>query len=320
MNARDLNRLTIEIIETWRDLSPEQRGAAIALGNFDGVHRGHAAVIADAARAAATLGAPLAAMTFEPHPRLMFQPGAPPFRLTSPGQQARALQTLGVERLYRIRFDADLAAMSDRQFAQAVLADGLGARHVAVGFDISFGKGRSGSAETMRAYGEEMGFSVSVTEALGAGAEKFSSTAVREALRDGRPQEAAQILGRPFAIEGVVEVGRQLGRTLGYPTANIGLGDYVRPAFGVYVADVRLPDGAVVRGAANIGINPTMEVTEPRLEVYLLDFSADLYGKPLEVELIGYLRPEIRFDNLNDLTAQIEDDVKIVGDYKRQDE
>lgn len=311
--------MPIEIIETWRDLLPAQRGAAVALGNFDGVHRGHAAVIADAAKAARLLGAPLAAMTFEPHPRLIFQPDAPAFRLTSPGQQARALESLGVERLHRIRFDADLAAMSDRDFAQHVLNEGLGARHVAVGFDISFGKGRSGSADAMRAYGEEMGFSVSVTAALGSGAEKYSSTAVREALRAGRPQEAAQILGRPFAIEGVVEPGRRLGRTLGYPTANIGLGDYVRPALGVYVARVRLPDGSLVRGAANIGINPTLEVVEPRLEVYLLDYSGDLYGENLDVALLDFLRPEIRFENLKDLSAQITEDVEKVRNYKLPD-
>lgn len=314
-SARQAERLAIEIIETWQGLTPAQRGAAIALGNFDGVHRGHAAVIAEAAGAAARLGAPLAAMTFEPHPRLIFQPLAPAFRLTSPAQQARALESLGVERLYRIRFDAELAAMSDRDFAQQVLADGLGARHVAVGFDISFGRGRSGSAETMRDYGHEMGFSVSVTAALGAGAEKYSSTAVREALREGRPEAAAAILGRPFAIEGVVEPGRRLGRTLGYPTANIGLGDYVRPAFGVYVVDVRLPGGVRVRGAANIGINPTVEVTQPRLEVYLLDYSGDLYGQPLEVELLDYVRPEMRFDNLAELTDQIADDVDKARKY-----
>jgi riboflavin kinase/FMN adenylyltransferase len=183
---------------------------------------------------------------------------------------------------------------------------------VAVGFDNSFGKGRTGTPATMRQYGEELGFGVSVAEEVtDAGGEKFSSTGVREALRDGRPEEAARILGRPFAIEGEVERGRQLGRKLGFPTANVPLGDYVIPKFGVYATRTRLPDGRKLAGVANIGVNPTIEgVTEPLLEVWLFDFDEDIYDQVIETDLVAFLRPEAKFDSLEALTAQVMQDAE----------
>ena len=297
---------TPRIIRGWKGLSGDDKGAAVALGNFDGVHRGHQRVIAQAAEAAARLGAPLGVVTFDPHPRRIFHPDEPAFHLMTPNQQARALAGLGVQRLHLLPFTPELAAMSDRAFATEVLQEGLGVRHVAAGFDISFGKDRTGDTEDLRRYGAELGFSVSIAEAVGDGPqEKFSSTQVRNALRDGHPEEAATILGRPFAIEGEVQKGRQLGRTLGFPTANVPLGDYVQPKFGVYAVRIRLADGRRLDGVASLGINPTVANDEPRLEVWIFDFDGDLYGQVIETELAAYLRPEAKFPSLEAMTAQV---------------
>ncbi|MBS0412087.1 MAG: riboflavin biosynthesis protein RibF [Proteobacteria bacterium] len=288
--------MALKILHGWKNLAEADRGAAIAHGNFDGVHRGHQKVIEQAAAAARALEAPLGVISYEPHPRLHFQPEAPPFRLMTPHQLARTLEGMGVERLYLLPFGAEMASFTDHDFAQEVLFKGLGARHVAVGFDTTFGKDRTGSPEAMRRYGREFGFSVSVAEAEGSdGEHKFSSTSVRDALRAGRPREAAAILGRPFAIEGVVKKGRQLGRKLGFPTANVGLGDYVAPRFGVYATRTRLKDGRVLNGVANIGVNPTVGAVDPVLEVWMFDFDEDIYGEVIETDLIEFQRDEETF-------------------------
>lgn len=311
----------IRVITGWKGLPPEDRGAAVAMGAFDGVHRGHQKVIALAHDAARRLGRPLGVITFDPHPRAYFRPDEPTFRLMKPDQQARALEALGVDILYVLPWDPTLADMTDREFAAEVLHEGLGARHVAVGFDNSFGKGRTGTPDTMRRYGEELGFGVSVAEEVtDASGEKFSSTAVRDALRDGRPEEAARILGRPFAIEGEVVRGRQLGRKLGYPTANVALDDYVVPRFGVYATRTRLPDGRKLAGVANIGVNPTVEgVIAPRLEVWLFDFDEDIYDQVIETDLVAFLRPEAKFAGLDEMTDQVLRDAaearKILGHH-----
>lgn len=296
----------MEVVRDWRGLTEAQRGAAVAIGNFDGVHCGHAQVIAAAAEAARASGAPLGAAVFHPHPRRWFQPEAVSFRLTTDGQRARALAGLGVERLYALPFEAEMAAMTDADFARRVLAEGLGVRHVAAGFDFSFGAGRTGDGELLRLYGERWGFGVSVVEPV-ADEEglKLSSTSVRLALEAGRPEQAAAVLGRPFAIEGVVTEGAKLGRTLGFPTANVPLGDYVRPRFGVYATRTRLPDGRVLAGVSSIGTNPTVGGTDARLEAWLFEFDGDLYGQLVETELIAFLRPEERFDSLEAMTAQV---------------
>ena len=298
----------LRVVHGWKHLAPADRGAAVALGNFDGVHLGHQQVIAGAAQAARAVGAPLAVITFDPHPRRLFHPDEPAFRLMTTDQQARALEALGVDLLYVLNFDFEMANFSDRAFVEQVLHEGLGVRHVAVGFDISFGKGRTGSPEAMKAYGAELGFTVSVAEAVGEGAEKFSSTAVRAALRDGHPQDAAAILGRPFAIEGVVRRGQQLGRTLGFPTANVFMVDYVVPRLGVYATRTRLPDGRVLPGVANIGNNPTTGEVETRLEVWLFDFDEDLYGQVIETQLVAFLRPEEKFNSIDEMVVQIRRD------------
>jgi riboflavin kinase/FMN adenylyltransferase len=298
--------MAMNVITDWQDLTAGNRGAAAALGNFDGVHLGHREVIAQAAQAARALDAPLAVITFDPHPRRVFRPADPPFRLTTLAQQSRALEALGVQRLYLLHFDFAMAQMSDRQFAQAVLHEGLGVRHVAVGFDISFGAGRTGSPASMKAYGEGFGFGVSVTPALTmAGGTKVSSSAVREALRDGAPEQAADMLGWPFSIEGVVRRGRQLGRQLGYPTANVALEDYVAPRLGIYATRTRMADGRILPGVSNIGRNPTVGEVEARLETHLFDFDEDIYGEVIETFLIAFLRPEEKFDGLAPLIEQM---------------
>jgi riboflavin kinase/FMN adenylyltransferase len=302
----------LRIVRDWRKLDAEDRGAAVAIGNFDGVHRGHAHVVAAAGEAARSLGAPLAAAVFDPHPRLWFQPGAQQFRLTTDAQRARALAALGARRLYALPFEAEMAGMTDADFARRVLADGLGVRHVVAGFDFSFGAGRTGDGDLLRLYGERFGFGVTIVEPVAdEDGRKLSSTAVRLALEAGRPEEAADILGRSFAIEGEVTKGRQLGRTLGFPTANIPLSDYVRPRFGVYATRTRLPDGRRLDGVSSLGANPTVGGNEARLEAWLFDFDADIYGQTVETELIAFLRPEERFPSLQVMTEQVMKDADL---------
>ncbi|MDY6924754.1 MAG: bifunctional riboflavin kinase/FAD synthetase [Pseudomonadota bacterium] len=311
----------IQTVSDWRGLPAELKGAAVAIGAFDGVHRGHQAVIATAREAARALNAPLGVVSFAPHPRRWFQPDAAPFRLMTPAQMARALEPLGVDRLYLLPFDADMAAMSDEQFAREVLAgpqaarsaighsDGLGVRHAAVGFDFTYGKGRTGSPEGLRRHGQALGFSVSVADRVDdPHGLKLSSSAVREAVRAGDMARAAAILGRPFAIEGEVIHGDKRGRTIGVPTANIRLGDYMRPAFGVYAVRTRLPDGRVIDGVASLGLRPMFALDEPLLEVWLFDFDADLYGQTVETDLIAFLRGEAAFADLDALKVQIDAD------------
>lgn len=299
----------VQVVTDWRDLPEDLRGAAVAIGAFDGVHRGHQAVISAAREAAERLGAPLAVVSFAPHPRRWFQAEAAPFRLMTTDQMARALAPLGVERLYLLPFDAEMAAMTDAQFAAEILSLGLGIRHAAVGFDFTYGKGRSGSPEGLRRHGEQLGFTVSVIDRLDdPDGLKLSSSAVREALKAGDMARAATILGRPFAIQGEVVHGEKRGRTIGVPTANVRLGEYMRPAYGVYATRTRMADGRIVGGVANLGIRPMFEIEEPLLEVWLLDFSGDLYGQIIETELVALLRGEMNFDSLHALKAQIDAD------------
>ncbi|CAL1691961.1 Bifunctional riboflavin kinase/FMN adenylyltransferase [Brevundimonas subvibrioides] len=301
-----------EIITGWADLDPASRGAAAALGAFDGVHRGHQAVIASARQAADRLQCPLAVVSFDPHPRRWFQPDAAPFRLMTPGQMGRALEPLGVARLHLLPFDAEMAAMTDTAFARRVLSEGLGLKHAAVGFDFTYGKGRTGSPDALAKAGGDLGFSVSVTDRVDdIGGLKLSSSAVREALHAGDMVRAAAILGRPFAIEGEVVHGEKRGRTIGVPTANVRLGDYMRPAYGVYATRTRLPDGRVIDGVANLGVRPMFEIVEPLLEVWLFDFAEELYGQVVETELVALLRGEMNFDSLDALKTQIDSDARL---------
>jgi riboflavin kinase/FMN adenylyltransferase len=299
--------MSLRLFSDWRELPAEARGASVALGNFDGVHGGHRLVIAEAAKAARALKAPLGVIRFTPHPAALLRPDDEPYLLMTPDQQARALEALGVELLYDLPFD-QISLLSEEAFARDVLRDGLGVRHLAAGFDIRFGHGRTGDSDSLRRLGERYGFSVSIAPRVDEDGAKVSSSAAREAVRAGEVDRAARILGRPFAIEGVVVEGQHLGRKLGYPTANVFLGDYVRPRLGSYATRTRLADGRIVPGVANIGQNPTTGLVDARLEVWLFDFDEDLYGQTIETDLVAFLRPEAKFGSLDELIRQIGDD------------
>jgi riboflavin kinase/FMN adenylyltransferase len=287
----------------------DARGAAIALGNFDGVHLGHQAVIASARAAAAALSAPVGVSVFEPHPRRIFQPDAPAFRLQSSAQRARALDAIGIDHLYEIAFTAELAQLSDEAFARDVLQRRLGARHVSVGADFRFGRARMGDVNALMRYGARMGFSTDAIAPVSNGDEKFSSTSIRAAIADGDMAAAARLLTRPWAIEGEVQHGFQRGRTIGVPTANVGLRGYVRPKLGVYAVRVDVGDRIWRAGVANIGINPTVgALPAPLLEVHVFDFSGDLYGRVIEAQMIAFQRPEVQFESMEAMARQIETD------------
>jgi riboflavin kinase/FMN adenylyltransferase len=294
----------MRIFDDWRHLPADARGATIALGNFDGVHLGHAAVLR--AAHAARPDAPLAVLTFEPHPREIFRPDDPPFRLTLSAERADALAALGCELLYELPFNHVFSLMTADTFMSEVLHQGLGARHLTTGVDFAFGHRRGGDAMFMASQAEALGMGVTqvppVTDAGG----PLSSTRIRRALQDGYPARATAELGRPWAIRGEVAHGDKRGRTIGFPTANVALGRHLEPARGVYAVSVRLADGNTYNGVANIGRRPTVNAgPESRLEVNIFDFAGDIYGTEITVALIAYIRPEIKFSGLDALKAQI---------------
>lgn len=294
----------MRVFRDWRDLPDDARGASVALGNFDGVHLGHAHLLRAAHRARPE--APLAVLTFEPHPREHFRPDDPPFRLTLAPERAAALAALGVGLLYELPFDHAFSQITARQFVSDILHDGLGARHLTTGQDFAFGHRRGGSAAYLAERAEALGMGFSaiplVTDAEG----PLSSTRIRRALQDGYPERATAELGRPWAIRGVVAHGDARGRTIGFPTANVALGRHLEPARGVYAVTVRLADGRVCKGVANIGRRPTVnEGPESRLEVNIFDFSGDIYGAEITVGLVSYIREERKFAGLDALKAQI---------------
>ncbi|MEI4473655.1 bifunctional riboflavin kinase/FAD synthetase [Frigidibacter sp. MR17.24] len=298
----------------WQAIAAGARGASVAMGNFDGVHLGHQAVIR-AARDAAP-GAPLGVVTFEPHPREFFarhrgDAAQPAFRLMDADARASRLGKLGVAQLYELKFDAALAAMSAEDFAREVLARGLGISHVTVGADFEFGRGRSGNAAVLADLGRRFGFGVTVLPLLAANATRVSSTAIRRLLSEGHPREAKELLGHWHRIEGPVIHGEKRGRELGYPTANMAVGGLHLPRLGVYAVKADVLDGPQAGsygGAASLGVRPMFGENTPNLETFLFDFSGDLYGKRLSVAFIDYLRPELKFDGLPALMAQMEAD------------
>ncbi|KNX41869.1 Riboflavin biosynthesis protein RibF [Roseovarius tolerans] len=301
----------MRIIRDYTYVTEADRGASVAIGNFDGVHIGHLSVIDQARAAGARSGAPLGILTFEPHPREYFAPDAPPFRLMGREARAHRLEKLGVERLYEINFNAALASLSPREFAQNVIRDGLGLAHVVVGADFCFGKGRAGNAADLQAFGAEMGFGVTIAQLLEGDAGQVSSTAIRRALSDGDPRAAAAMLGHWHRIDGPVVGGEQRGRTLGYPTANMSIEGLHPPKFGVYAVLVDVLDGphkGQYHGAASLGLRPMFQGEVPNLETFIFDFSGDLYDAPLSVALVDYLRPEETFDGLDSFIAQMDAD------------
>lgn len=297
----------------YQGIPAEDRGAAAAIGNFDGVHLGHQSVIGLAREVATGLGAPLGIVTFEPHPRRFFMPDAAPFRLMTADARAHRLQKLGVDQLYELAFGAGLAALSPEDFVRHVLVEGLGLRHLVAGADFRFGKGRSGDVELIRRMAPDSGLDITVAPLLRDASGSFSSTAIRQALAEGRPHDAARMLGHWHRIEGLVEHGDKRGRVLGFPTINLSLDDLHRPHYGVYAVTVDVLDGPFqgsYPGCASIGERPTFGVNRPNLEVHLLDFAGDLYGAEVSVALMEFLRPELRFDAVEALVVQMREDVR----------
>jgi riboflavin kinase/FMN adenylyltransferase len=300
----------VRVIRHLRDLPAGLTGAALAIGNFDGVHRGHQAVIAEAGRRARALGAPHLVVTFEPHPRAVFRPDDPPFRLTPRRAKLELFGALGVDATVVFRFNRAFASTEAKDFVRDVLVGGaqggLGARHVVIGENFCFGRGRAGTADFLRDQAPGAGFSVTaVPPEVDPEGAPYSSSRARELLRAGDPEGAAAILGRPFAIAGHVRHGDHRGRLLGFPTANLALGDHLRPRVGVYAVQARLADGGRVPGVANLGERPTVGGRDVRLEAHLFDFSGDLYGQHIEVALLHYIRPEMKFPDLEALKRQI---------------
>jgi riboflavin kinase / FMN adenylyltransferase len=290
----------------WHGLDPSTRGTSVAMGNFDGIHRGHRSVI-DLARGTAPLGI----VTFEPHPRQYFAPETPPFRLMNAEARANRLARIGVEHLFQLPFDATLAGLSPDAFVAQVLHNGLGISHVVVGADFCFGKGRKGRADDLARLCAERGLRTTIAPLVTEDGAEISSTLIRKSLSDGRPREAAAMLGHWHRIEGEVLHGEKRGRELGYPTANMSVEGLHLPRLGVYAVLVDIltgPQAGSYHGAASLGVRPMFGVNTPNLETFLFDFTGDLYGQHLSVALVDYLRPEMKFDGLPALIAQMDAD------------
>jgi riboflavin kinase / FMN adenylyltransferase len=296
----------MQIVKHWQGLSKTARGASVAMGNFDGVHLGHQSVI-DLARS----HGPLGIVTFEPHPREYFAPTAPAFRLMTAETRANRLAKLGVQHLYELPFDAAMAGLTPDDFARQVLAEGLGVSHVVVGADFCFGKGRAGRAADLLALGNTYGFGVTIADLVQTEGHEISSTAIRQALAEGRPRDAQAMLGHWHRIDGEVIHGEKRGRELGYPTANMSVNGLHLPKLGVYAVKVDVltgPQTGSYLGASSIGVRPMFGENTPNLETYIFDFKGDLYGHHLSVGLIDYLRPEMKFDGLPGLLIQMAED------------
>lgn len=281
------------------------RGAVIALGNFDGVHGGHQAVIGRAVRHARDEGRPAIVATFDPHPVRHFKPDAEPFRLTSLDQRQDYLAALGADAMLVLPFDAQLAATSAEDFITQLLLARYGAAGVVTGADFVFGRGRSGDVVTLADHARRHGFFTEMVAPVDDSDEVISSSRIRDALRTGDCATAARLLTRPFTVRGTVQHGDKNGRKLGFPTANVDMGNYVRPLYGIYAVTGRLPDGRLLKGAANIGIRPSFDPPKELLEPHFFDFAEDLYGQSVDVEFRHFLRGEAKFDSMDALIDQI---------------
>jgi len=297
--------VSIERLDDRLPMPAHLRGAVLALGNFDGFHLGHQAVVGRAIQWAREEGRPVIVATFDPHPMRLFKPDSAPFRLTTLDQRQRLFGAAGADAMLVFNFTTELAAKSAEDFVE-MLVSHLGVAGVVTGTDLTFGKARSGNVEALRELGAPRGLrSEAVDPVLDEGGLIVSSSRIREALKAGDCGTATRLLTRPFTIEGVVQHGDKLGRTIDFPTANLDLRSYLRPAYGVYAVRGRLPVGRVVDGAANLGVRPMFDPPKELLEPYFFDFSGDLYGQSIEVEMVSFLRPEAKFDGLDALTAQI---------------
>ena len=306
----------LRIIRHPASSAPYRRGAVLAMGNFDGLHKGHAALIGHASEIARARGTQAAVLTFEPHPRNVFLPGSEPFRLTPFRVKEREIARLGVDVLFIQHFNVEFSKQSAESFIDEVMVDAIGASHVVVGHDCTFGNRRRGTSEMLREHGAAKGFGVTVVDPVRGGDAVYSSTHIRELLKAGKPREAAAQLGRFWEIDGRVALGDQRGRTIGFPTANLGLGEYLRPALGVYAVRVSGDgsddplDGQTIDGVANIGLRPTVGGLVPRLEAHLFDIDRDLYGRHLRVALVDFIRPERKFASFDELKDQIAADAR----------
>ncbi|WP_413060950.1 bifunctional riboflavin kinase/FAD synthetase [Sphingomonas carotinifaciens] len=287
---------------------PMLAGGIVALGNFDGFHLGHQAVVGAAVARARGEGRPAIVATFDPHPVRLFRPDTPPFRLTTLAQRARLFAEAGADAMVVFRFDEALAALSAEAFVTERLRERLRVGGVVTGEDFTFGARKSGNVAILRALGAVHGFSTQAIGPVTLDGEPVSSSRIRAHLRLGEARAAARLLTRPFAIQGLVQHGDKVGRTIGYPTANVDMGKYLRPAYGIYAVRGRLADGRVLDGAANLGIRPSFDPPKELLEPHFFDFAGDLYGERIEVELVDYLRPEAKFDSLDALVAQMDAD------------
>jgi riboflavin kinase/FMN adenylyltransferase len=300
----------LELIRGRHNLEPRHRGCAVTIGNFDGVHRGHQAVIAQLAERARALAVPNCVVTFEPHPREFFAPDQAPARLSRLRDKYAAIERLGGDRLLVLRCDHALTRQEPQVFIDRILRAGLGMRHLVVGDDFRFGRRRAGDFATLRAAGEQHGFGVEAAAKRSLDGERISSTRVRRALADGDLDGAARLLGGPYTLRGRVVHGDKLGHTLGYPTANIALDGHPLPLTGVLAVLAYTRDGHRLPGVANLGWRPTVAGQRPLLEVYAFDFDGDLYGDHLTVELLERLRPEERLDSLDALTERMHGDAR----------
>ncbi|WP_419815960.1 bifunctional riboflavin kinase/FAD synthetase [Glacieibacterium sp.] len=281
------------------------RGGVVALGNFDGFHAGHQAVVGRALARARAEGRPALVATFDPHPARLFRPDAPPFALTTIPQRLDLFEAFGIDGAVVLPFDHALANETAEGFAANWLAARIGAGVVVSGNDFTFGKGRTGDVAGLARLGQVHGFAAEVVAPVSDAGGTISSSRVREALTNADPVTAATLLTRPFTIRGVVEHGAKLGRQLGFPTANIDLGAYLRPSYGVYAVRVRRADGSLYDGVANLGLRPMIEPPKELLEAWLFDFDGDLYDEVLDVELVAFLRPEMKLADLEALKTQV---------------
>lgn len=286
-------------------IPPEFRGGVVALGNFDGVHAGHQAVIGAAIADARRRGVPALVATFDPHPVRHFQPDAPPFRLTTLDQRQRYLADAGADAMVVFSFGSQLAGVTAEEFVTGWLGQHLGVTGVVTGEDFTFGKGRGGTVAVLETLGAAQGMTAKAVGAVCDSEGPISSSRIRAALQAGDCDTATRLLTRPFAVAGHVAHGDKNGRKLGFPTANVDMGQYLRPRYGIYAVRGRLPDGRVVDGAANLGIRPTFDPPKELLEPHFFDFSGDLYGQMIEVEFHAFLRGEQKFDSLEALMAQM---------------
>jgi len=300
----------MRIFRHYTDLPEDARGCVVAIGNFDGIHKGHQVVINEAGTIARATNKPWAVMSFEPHPDALFKPDGEPFRLSTMRTKTHMIEQMGVDELLVQHFDFAFAGLTAQDFVEKVLVEGLGASHVVSGYDFQFGQKRSGDCDTLLHMGRERGFGfTAVPKVVDENGIVYSSTRVRECLKNADPRGAAHVLGRPAELEGRIEHGDQRGRQLGFPTANLHLGEFIRPALGVYAIRAGMDEGLETRwidGVCNVGKRPTFDAGEDIiLEAHLFDFDGDLYGKHLRVQLIEHLRPEQKFDGLDAIKAQI---------------